>query len=179
MRASLSLRFKGDAYPTRGRASLRHEGHSNLLSDVDLADRPSGDVFCADACRALNNLDASEVIDNLLERELIRAERLIPVPSAKLVERYPQLRPAVIDGLLRVGEVTNVVTSSKASKTGLVNAFAVSVAAGREWIDMLKTERCPVQIVDNELHREARSACSAYPPRCASTWATWATIYMY
>ncbi len=48
-----------------------------------------------------------------------------PITAADLIHKYPQLRPSVISGLLRVGEVMNLVAGPKLRKSWLVHSLAV------------------------------------------------------
>ena len=83
----------------------------------------------------------------------------IPPPTSlrQLVSSYPSLRPAVIDGLLRVGETMNIIASPKAKKSWLVHSLALSVASGRPWLKTFACNRGRVLIIDGELHREVIS----------------------
>ena len=69
-----------------------------------------------------------------------------------LAEQYPRLRKPLIDGVLRVGETANVISSPKMGKSWLVSDLALSVVTGRPWLDSFEVEAGPVLIVDNELH---------------------------
>lgn len=65
----------------------------------------------------------------------------------------PALRPALIDGVLRIGETMNVIAAPKVGKSWLVTDLALAVASGRPWLGAA-TERRDVLIIDNELHGE-------------------------
>lgn len=76
-----------------------------------------------------------------------------PVSIGELVQKNPKLREPVIDGLLRVGEVMNVIASPKVRKSWLVLLLAFSVMMGRKWLG----QQClagNVLLIDNELHPE-------------------------
>jgi hypothetical protein len=81
-------------------------------------------------------------------------EALVPVSIGQLIAQYPQLKPPVIEGLLRRGEVANIIASSKAGKSWLCYGLALSMVTGRNWLDMFRCEPGRVLIVDNELHKE-------------------------
>ncbi len=76
-----------------------------------------------------------------------------PISASDLIRDYPNLRPVVIEGLLREGETMNVVASPKTGKSWLVHALALSVASGQPWLGK-HTTRGRVLLIDAELHRE-------------------------
>jgi hypothetical protein len=80
----------------------------------------------------------------------------IPPPCClrQLVKDHPTLRPAVIDGLLRMGETMNLVAAPKGKKSWLVNSLALSTVAGGTWLDRFRCTRGRVLILDAELHPE-------------------------
>lgn len=63
-------------------------------------------------------------------------------------------RPYVIDGLLRVGEVMNVIAAPKVGKSWLVYNLALSTACGREFLGYRASKNLNVLLIDNELHWE-------------------------
>lgn len=63
-------------------------------------------------------------------------------------------RPYVIDGLLRVGEVMNVIAAPKVGKSWLVYNLALSTACGREFLGYSASKNLKVLLIDNELHWE-------------------------
>ena len=77
-----------------------------------------------------------------------------PLSAAELIERYPSLRPSIIDGLLRQGEVMNLIAAPKSGKSWMVLDLLVSVVTGRRWLDRFATTRGRVLLIDNELHEE-------------------------
>jgi len=73
---------------------------------------------------------------------------------AELQLKHPEMRPVIIDGLLRRGETMNVVAPSKLGKSWLAMALSVAAAAGdRGWLG-LDVTRCRVLHVDTEIHPE-------------------------
>ncbi len=84
-----------------------------------------------------------------------------PVPSPcsfkQLALDYPNLRPPVIDGLLRVSETANVISNSKRGKTWLTYGLGLSVVVGRDWLDTFPCTKGRVLILDGELHKEVIS----------------------
>lgn len=77
--------------------------------------------------------------------------------AGELVREFPELRPVIIDGLLRIGETMNVIAAPKVGKSHLVHDLAMSVAAGRPWMGF-DVVQGPVLILDNELHDETLSS---------------------
>jgi hypothetical protein len=63
------------------------------------------------------------------------------------------MRPSIIDGVLRVGEVCNIIASPKIGKSFLAGGLAWCVATGRPWLGH-DTTQGRVLIIDNELHAE-------------------------
>ena len=72
----------------------------------------------------------------------------------ELLQAHPTLKAPLIDGLVRVGETFNVVSSSKIGKSWLIYSLALSVVGGREWLGRFGTRRGKVLLIDNELHPE-------------------------
>lgn len=64
-----------------------------------------------------------------------------------------ELRPAIIDGLLREREVCNIIAPPKTGKSWLVMNLALSMSLGRDWLGF-RVKPGRVLMVDNELHRE-------------------------
>ncbi|MCC5805456.1 MAG: AAA family ATPase [Opitutales bacterium] len=75
------------------------------------------------------------------------------VDALDLIETYPDYRPEVVAGLIREGEVCNIIAAPKTGKSWLVLDMALSVATGRAWLGR-ETCSAPVLMVDAELHGE-------------------------
>lgn len=73
--------------------------------------------------------------------------------ASALVESCPSLRPPIIDGLLREGEVMNVIASPKTGKSWLILGWARAISEGQTFLS-LRTHQRRVLLLDNELHRE-------------------------
>jgi hypothetical protein len=76
-----------------------------------------------------------------------------PIRFTDLVKKFPEMRPVVIDGILRQGETLNVIAPPKTGKSWLVSYLAWCVATGRPWLSH-DVKQCKVLVVDNELHQE-------------------------
>ncbi len=77
--------------------------------------------------------------------------------ASQLRDQYPQLRPPLIEGILRRGETMNIIASPKVGKSWMVNDLAICVAMGQPWLGM-PTVQGKVLILDNELHPETMSS---------------------
>ena len=71
----------------------------------------------------------------------------------ELVEAYPEMKPPLIHGFLRIGESMNIIAPPKTGKSWLVTDLALSVATGTPWFGF-PCEQGKVLIIDNELHSE-------------------------
>lgn len=60
--------------------------------------------------------------------------KLEPISICDLIQNYPELRPVVIEGILRRGETANIIASPKVGKSFLAGNLAWSVADGRPWL---------------------------------------------
>jgi len=70
-----------------------------------------------------------------------------------LVKKHPNLRQPLIDGLLRRGEVANIVAAPKTGKSWAVDALALCVCVGIPWLGLTTTPG-RVLLIDGELHPE-------------------------
>ena len=85
------------------------------------------------------------------------AAALEDMSAGELMDRYPNMRPPVIDGLLRVGECMNLIAGPKTNKSWKTLGIACSVATGRPVMGFPTTQG-NVLILDNELHLETLSS---------------------
>ncbi len=76
------------------------------------------------------------------------------VSMRRMMACYPTMREPVIEGLLRRGEIMNVIAESKAGKSFLSGNLALSFISGSEFLGRFKCASGRVLIVDNELHPE-------------------------
>ena len=76
-----------------------------------------------------------------------------PIPLGTLKRRFPEMRPVLIDGFLRIGETMNIIAAPKTGKSWLVTQLAICVASGTEWFGHVCTAG-KVLLIDNELHEE-------------------------
>ena len=77
-----------------------------------------------------------------------------PATFRELAKMFPELRPSIIEGLLRRGETMNIIAPPKTGKSWMVIALALCVATGRAWLDLFPTTLGNVLVMDNELHGE-------------------------
>lgn len=74
--------------------------------------------------------------------------------AGELVREFTHLRRIVIDGLLRLGEILNIIAPPKFGKSWLVLSLILAVSCGLKWLGRFFTHRGKVLLVDNELHAE-------------------------
>lgn len=72
--------------------------------------------------------------------------------AADLCGRNPDLRPPIIDGMLRAGETMNLIGTSKTGKSWLAHDLLLSVASGLPWLGRFNVQQGRVLLLDNELH---------------------------
>ncbi len=66
----------------------------------------------------------------------------------------PKRRPYIVEGLIREGEVCNIIASPKVGKSWLVHGLAISFSEGLPYLGYKATRKLRVLICDNELHEE-------------------------
>ncbi|MEO1529304.1 MAG: AAA family ATPase [Planctomycetota bacterium] len=69
----------------------------------------------------------------------------------KFTQEHPNRRPEIIEGILRRGELLNVIGAPKAGKSWFIYNLAFSLAAGRQWLGR-NLQPCRVLLIDNEIH---------------------------
>lgn len=72
--------------------------------------------------------------------------------AGDLMDEFPEMSPAILDGLLRSGETMNIIAAPKTGKSWLSMGLGLSVVSGRKWLGRFWTRRGKVLIVDNELN---------------------------
>jgi hypothetical protein len=77
-----------------------------------------------------------------------------PQDMADVIEHNKELRPVVINGLARVGEVVNIVAPSKRGKSWLVLMLVLCVVVGKRLFDAFTCTPGKVLLIDNELHSQ-------------------------
>ena len=75
-----------------------------------------------------------------------------PQPLIEGLSYYPELRPVVIEGVARVGDVIHIPAPSKVGKSWMAIDLALSVASGRDFLKEFETAQGPVLYLDSELH---------------------------
>lgn len=124
------------------------------LSASELSDCPRqiANAFSKDRVAISNEFSEDEAVIPAENNE--EEADLDGVPASGLMVSFPELRPEVVRGLLRVGETMNIIAPPKVGKSWLVMDLALSIAAGIPWLDTYPTVKGEVLLLDNELHRE-------------------------
>jgi hypothetical protein len=73
------------------------------------------------------------------------------VSLGEIWRQHPDLRDPIINGMLRRGQMGNIVATSKAYKTYMIVGLAVAVAKGAQWLDRFQCIKGRVLLVDYEL----------------------------
>jgi len=102
-----------------------------------------------------------EIVDRLRDAEKTTKrgkiapedEPVNPTTLGSLWESDPNMREPVIDGLIRRGQVGNLISTSKSFKTFLILALAICMVLRRMWLDRFPTIGGRVLIIDLELQR--------------------------
>ena len=84
---------------------------------------------------------------------MIGPKGIAPESIGAMIDRYLDMRPAVVHGILRRGETANIIAAAKVGKSHLAGGLAWSIATGQSWLshDVVQGR---VLIIDNELHAE-------------------------
>ena len=90
---------------------------------------------------------------DLIAEHVVGATLIKPVTIGELIEANPDMRPVVVEGILRRGETANIIASPKVGKSFLSGNLAWSIATGQDWLSHGVTQG-RVLIIDNELHAE-------------------------
>ena len=97
-------------------------------------------------------------MNELLLPDTLPASPILSV--GELMERNPVLNPPVVDGLLRRGEIANLVAAPKVGKTWLAMQLALAVQSGTKWLGF-RCAKGNVLYDDLELH--ASVSASRFP----------------
>ena len=76
------------------------------------------------------------------------------ISVGRLRRLYPKLRAPVIHGLLRRGEIMNVIAPPKAGKSMMVQNLTMCCISGGDFLGAFPVAMGRVLVIDNELHRE-------------------------
>ncbi len=71
--------------------------------------------------------------------------------AAQLVAEFPDRRAPIIDGVIRQGEVMNIIGAPKQGKSWFIYYLCLSIASGRDWFGK-GVDQGRVLLLDNELH---------------------------
>jgi hypothetical protein len=99
-----------------------------------------------------------ELAEGITVEALDRASDELEPPKIKslkqMISEHKELRPVLINGILRVGETCNIIAATKVGKSWMCDGLALSIATGRDWLDRYGTRKGKVLIIDNELYPE-------------------------
>ncbi len=88
--------------------------------------------------------------------EQVSAKSRSPIVNVlDLIRHYPELKNPIIHGLVRQGEIMNIVAPPKVGKTWLTLCIALCIIRGTKLFDMFQCVQGRVLIIDNELHCES------------------------
>lgn len=79
------------------------------------------------------------------------------INAADLVEECPEPLPAVLDGILRQGELLGIVSGSKVGKSWLCMSLAIAMLHGTEWMGKFQTRQGKVLLIDTEVQKQTLS----------------------
>lgn len=133
------------------------QDHARRRQLINLTRRLTDDAYAGRASGAELVQRAAEEMASLQAASANAGEVPGPLSLGDLVDKYPKLRPAAVEGLLRRGETMNVIATTKTGKSWLVVDLALAMATGAEWLGLFPTVPGNVLIIDNELHRESSS----------------------
>jgi hypothetical protein len=122
------------------RAAAQREAVQAGLELAREAARPKADIP-----------DLLKSLDRRMRRVVEPDDDAKPLTAAALVAQFPHLRPEVIGGWLRRGEVGTLAAASKMFKSWLLMYVGLSVATGRPVFDDFPTRQGCVLLVDYEL----------------------------
>ena len=125
----------------------------DLLHKVeDAATRPHDRPYCW--LRRRTDWSDADIAELLAELGVTGLNKDGPRSLGEMVSAYPSLRRPVIHGLLREGEVLNLIAPPKRGKSWLAGDLALAMASGGRWLGAFKCEQGDCLIIDNELHPE-------------------------
>jgi len=109
----------------------------------------------ADAIRRhMMGIPAEEPPESVSEGDRNSTPKTLDIVTlSMMLETHPEMRPPVIDGLLRQGETMNVIAAPKVGKSWLAHGLAAAISDGSDWLGY-QVVRGRVLIIDVELHRE-------------------------
>lgn len=107
---------------------------------------------------ALSGDFSEEQLREKADQRLVNAQGRLttsaPMSLETLTRDFPQLRPPVIAGLLRSGEVGNIIGKTKVKKSWLVYYILLCLATGSTLFGRFRCSPGRVLLIDNELHYE-------------------------
>lgn len=155
---------------------MKHGKIKKHLQQIDLPISDPADIFCREmfepateeewAARAkLKKIDANDIVHeggregfieflNSTPTYLFHQSQSPIMKLSRLWALYPEMKQPIIQGLLRRGEIMNIVASPKAKKSYLGLNLAMSVISGGSFLGRFECTRGKTLVIDNELHPE-------------------------
>lgn len=150
------------------------EGHARQIQDAHQRRRLQQTLEAAVVQLGDPSADPAAIVARIEAAATGPTERPRIMPVDQFITSYPEMRPAVVEGVLRRGETMNVIAAAKLGKSWFGYGLALSVATGRPWLGRFPTQQGKALVIDNELHRETlsarmqtvMSAMGIYPEQC-------------
>jgi RecA-family ATPase len=117
--------------------------HHSTLADHSLNGWTSSQLLRADEAfryEIKRSIEATATRDTFTARDLAK--------------RFPALKPVLIDGIARIGEIINCIAPTKTGKSWFVSYVVFCVLVGLYVFGRFRATKGRVLIVDNELHPE-------------------------
>jgi len=127
---------------------LRDPGHRDRKPLAQISAQPTAD----EPGETVENYGLDDIPAAAPKADTLPA--LVIEDAAEIIRTNPDLRPHVIDGLLREREIMNFISASKAGKTFAMFDLALCIATGRAWLQRFAVQRGDVLYIDAELHRQ-------------------------
>lgn len=96
-------------------------------------------------------MENAHISEKRREDREIDGDRLFSL--RQMATYYPGLKVPTVEGLVRRGEVCNLIAKPKVGKSWLAYSLAVSVAGGLNWLNRFSCQRGKVLFIDCELQR--------------------------
>ncbi len=100
------------------------------------------------------DVDISKILDSSKNHDDPDKKWYDDITESIDMRNPPILRKSIIKGFLREGEIMNVIAAPKTGKSWLASDLGLAIARGGKWLGTYECAKCPVLLIDNELHDE-------------------------